>query len=126
MAFPRPTEPDRFLPYTKNVLPKGAVNVTAADWRNLRACFVAAGLHQSDADQTVRYIESRGGVFAWSGAAPDAIAVQARNWGYAFTRIGIHKDKASTLVRTFALLGNGLGGPTIATFTIPAIFKTPV
>jgi len=125
MAFPRPTEPDRFTPWVKTTAPAGAT-MPAADWAKLRACFVAAGFPAQIADRAGRWIERAGGTLTWSAAAPDTTANQLKNWGYALTKIGVNKDKASTLVRTFPLFGNGAGGPLITGLTVPASFKASV
>jgi hypothetical protein len=125
MAYPRPTEPDRFLPWQKTTAPIGGV-MTAANWAKLRACFVAAGLHSQWADRAGRWIERAGGTLTWNLTTPDTQANQLKNWGYALTKIGVHKDKASAIVRTFPLFADGLGGPVITGLTVPASFKAPV
>jgi hypothetical protein len=117
------TEPDRFL----NMAGGRAVGAaTAANMKYLRACFAAAGMHSTKADQVVRALQRRGGVYSsWHLTVPDAVATQRRNFGFLLTLAGMHKDRASALVRTFALMGNGAGGPVITGLTIPASFKTP-
>ena len=131
MGYPRPTEPDRFLPYTNKPPQLGltTADIGQSTLQNLRACAVASGLPQEVIDRLVRYGKKAGLTLsiAWSTGANDTAAATLRNFGWLFTRVGVHKDKASAFVRTFPLLGGGTGGTIITGLTnIPATFKAPV
>jgi hypothetical protein len=127
----RPTEPDRFLPWVGKPHRYGLLpaDIPLADLKNIRACFVAAGLPQEWADRCVRKAKALGGSITWHATAPNTVAINLKNWGWLFTLVGLHKSKASALVRTFALMGPGLpgtpGGTVMTGVVPPTTFASP-
>jgi len=124
MGQPKPNNLNMKQPHVPLTLPKGAVNVTAASWRTVRAAFAAGGLNWNMADKVMRQLEKMGAVWVIS-ATPTAQATVARYLGYALTKVGLSSQRGSTISRAFALVGaNGIQFTTPPT-GIPASFKTP-